>query len=160
MRFKKLLIGLSATTAAVGAGVGVASAVWTASGSGAGAGAALTAKTLVVTAVTPGPSGASLYPGGPAGWVYLTIQNPNPYAVTITNMSWGTPVSTSTASCPNSNVSLDAGSPTSGFSISVAANTTSSPLQVFGVLDLAHTAPDGCQGVVFDVPVTVTGVQQ
>lgn len=160
MRAKKLLLLVSAPIAAAGIGVGVASAVWTASGSGAGAGAALTAKSLVVTAITPGSQGASLYPGGPAGWVYLTIQNPNPYGVTVTNISWGTPTSTSTASCPSSNISVDANAPTSGFSISVPANATSGALQVFGVLDLAHTAPDGCQGVAFDVTATASGVQQ
>ena len=160
MKYKKLLILVAAPVAAVGVGVGAASALWSASGTGAGAGAALTAKSLVVTAVTPGPSGAALYPGGPAGWVYLTIQNPNPYPVMVTNMAWGPAVSTSTSSCPNANISVDANAPTSGFSISVPANTTTGALQVFGVLDLAKTAPDGCQGVVFDVTASVTGTQQ
>ncbi|HMC39003.1 MAG TPA: hypothetical protein VKI19_05020 [Acidimicrobiales bacterium] len=160
MKLKKWLIPITAPVAALGLGVGVASALWTASGSGAGAGAALTAKGLVVTAVTPSGSGAALYPGGPAGWVYLTVQNQNPYPVVITNLAWGTPTSTSTASCPSANISVDAGAPSSGLSVSIAANATSGALQVFGVLDLAKTAPDGCQGVVFDIPVTVTGSQQ
>ncbi len=46
MRFKKLLIGITATTAALGAGSGIAFAVWSVSGSGSGAGAASVAQSL------------------------------------------------------------------------------------------------------------------
>jgi hypothetical protein len=28
------------------------------------------------------------------------------------------------------------------------------------VLDLAHAAPNGCQGVAFNIPMTITGAQQ
>jgi hypothetical protein len=45
-------------------------------------------------------------------------------------------------------------------SISVPANATASNVQVNGVLDLAHSASNGCQGVAFTVPATVTGAQQ
>lgn len=158
MKGKRLLVGLGVViSSAVVAGIALA--VWSASGTGSGGAAATVAKSLVVTAVTPSGAGAGLYPGSPPGWVYFTVQNPNPYAVTVTGLAWGTPTSTSTASCPNSNISLDAGAPTS-VNIPVAANTTSGAIQVFSVLDLSHSAPDGCQGVAFNVPVTVTGVQQ
>jgi hypothetical protein len=160
MNIKKVLLGLAASGAAFGIGVGVASAVWSASGSGSGSGGALTAQALGVTAIAQiGPSGESMYPGGPAGWVYISVQNPNPYPITVTGFKWGTPVSTNPTACPSSNISVDAVAPTTG-SIPVAANTTSGALQINGVLDLAHSAPDGCQGVTFDVPVTITGVQQ
>ncbi len=160
MRFKKLLIGVTAATVAVGVGGGITYAAWTATGTGAGAGGALVSQNLVVTAVTPGASGSSLYPGGPAGWVYLTVQNPNPYAVNITGLTWGTPVSTNPTACPSSNISLDANAPTTLGSFPVAADTTSGALQIDTVLDLSHAAPNGCQGVAFTVPVTVTGTQQ
>ncbi len=141
-------------------GGGVAFATWSASGSGTGAGGATVAQSLIVTAVTPGGGNASpLYPGGPAGWVYLTIQNPNPYAVTVTGLSWGTPYSTDTSVCPSSNISVDSGAPTT-LDFPIAANSTSGALQINGVLDLAHSAPNGCQGNTFIVPVTVTGAQQ
>jgi hypothetical protein len=159
-RGKRLLFGTVGALAAAAIAGGIAWAQWSASGTGQGGSAAQIAKNLVVSAVTPSGSGASLYPGGPAGSVNLTIQNPNPYAVTITNLNWGTPTSTSTSTCPSSQISLDANAPTTGFNISIPANTTSGTIQVFGVLDLAHTAPDGCQGVVFLVPVTAVGVQQ
>jgi hypothetical protein len=159
MRGKKLFIGIAASTAAVVVGVGIAFAVWTASGSGTGAGAATVAQSLVVTPVTPSGAGASLYPGGPAGPVFVNIQNPNPYAVTLTGISYGSATSTSTASCANLNISVDANAPTT-LNISIPAGQTASAVQINGVLDLAHSAPNGCQGVAFDVPVTVTGTQQ
>ena len=157
-RVRKLTIAAAASLTVVGAGTGIAYATWSASGSGAGAGAAITAQNLVITAVTPSGSGASLYPGGPAGWVYFTVQNPNPYPVTLTGLSWGTPVSTNPTACPSYNISLDPNTPTS-LSVPVAANSTSGALQINNVLDLAHGAPDGCQGVAFTVPVTATGAQ-
>jgi hypothetical protein len=159
MKFKKLLIGIAAVTAAVGVGTGAAFAAWSASGSGSGAGAAAVAQSLVVTPVTPSGTGASLYPGGPAGPVFVNIANPNPYAVTITGLSWGSPTSTNTSSCASSNISLDSGAPTT-VSISVPAASTASDVEINGVLDLAHSAGSGCQGVAFDIPVTVTGAQQ
>jgi hypothetical protein len=159
-RGKRFVLSTVAVLIASAIAGGIAWAQWSASGTGQGGGAAVVAKNLVVSAVTPSGSGASLYPGGPAGWVYLTIQNPNPWPVTVTNLNWGTPTSTSTSTCPNSQISLDANAPTTGFSINIPANTTTGSIQVFSVLDLAHTAPDGCQGVVFLVPVTAIGVQQ
>jgi len=159
MRFKKMFVGIAAATAAVGLGGGIAFAAWSASGSGSGAGAATVGQSLVVTPVTPAGAGASLYPGGPAGPVFFNIQNPNPYAVTVTGLAWGTPTSTSTSTCPSLNVTLDAGAPTTA-SISIAAGQTLTSVQINGVLDLAHTAPNGCQGVAFDIPLTVTGAQQ
>ncbi|HEV8065131.1 MAG TPA: hypothetical protein VGP46_09875 [Acidimicrobiales bacterium] len=159
MRHKKLLIGMAATVAAVGLGGGAAFAAWSVSGTGSGAGAATVAQSLVVTPVTPAGAGATLYPGGPAGPVFFNIQNPNPYAVTITGLAWGTPTSTNTSSCASTNISLDAGAPTT-VSISVPAASTASDVQVNSVLDLSHSAGNGCQGVAFDIPVTVTGAQQ
>jgi hypothetical protein len=159
MRYKKMFIGVATATAAVTVGAGVAFAAWSASGSGSGSGAATVAQSLVVTPVTPAGANASIYPGGPAGPVFFNIQNPNPYAVTITGLSWGTPTSTNVSTCASTNISLDAGAPTT-VSISVPAASTASNVQVNGVLDLTHAAGNGCQGVAFTVPVTVTGAQQ
>ncbi|MEV7028537.1 hypothetical protein [Kitasatospora sp. NPDC093558] len=149
-----------ATLTAAATGSGVAYAVWSASGSGTGGAAAAVAQGLTVTAVTPSGAAANLYPGGPAGTVYFKIANPNPYAVTITGLSWGTPVSLNTTACPSADVAIDASAPVTE-SISVPANTSGSTVfAIPGVLDMVHSAPDGCQGVAVSVPVTVTGTQQ
>jgi hypothetical protein len=159
MRGKKLLIGIAAATAAMGAGSGVAFAVWTVSGAGSGGGAATVAQSLVVTEVTPSGAGATLYPGGPAGPVYFTIQNPNPFAVTINGYAWGTPTSNNTTACPNANVTIDANAPLTA-NLALAAGQTLTAVQINGVLDLSHNAPNGCQGVSFNAPVTVSATQQ
>ena len=159
MKFKKTIIAASATLALTGAGVGTAFAVWTVSGTGTAGGAATVAQSLVVTEVSPSGAAATLYPGGPAGPVFLNIQNPNPFAVTVTGYQWGTPTSTNTTACPNANVTVDANAPATA-NLSIAAGQTLSGVQINGVLDLAHTAPNGCEGVVFNAPVILSANQQ
>lgn len=156
---KRLVIAGSAVVAAVLIGGGVAVATWSASGSGTGSALAYTAQPVTVDAVALSSSAASLYPGGPAGNVYFTVANPNPYAIKVTNIAWGTPVSTDPTACPSSVISVDASAPTSGLSISIPADGTSPTEQVNGVLDLASSATDACQGNGFNVPVTLTGQQ-
>jgi hypothetical protein len=159
MRFKKLLVGVGATVAVAGMGVGAAYGVWSTTGSGSGDAAATVAKGLTVTSVSLGPTASLLYPGAPPQSVYFNVANPNPYAVTITSVAWGAPTSANPAACPNSMVSVDSGAPTS-VSISIPANSPSNVFSIGAVLDMSHSAFDGCQGVEFNVPMTITGVQQ
>ena len=158
MRLRKLIIAGSVAIGSIVAG-GVAYAAWSASGSGTGSALAYTAQTVTVNAVALSNSASSLFPGGPAGNVYFTVTNTNPYPIKITNIAWGTPTSNNPTSCPNSMISVDASAPTSGFSLSIPANGTSSSIQVNSVLDLSASATDGCQGNGFSVPMTVTGQQ-
>lgn len=159
MRRKRFWLSLASALVTVGITAGVVIASWSASGSGTGVGAALSAQALTAPAPTIGSNGASLYPGGPAGKVFIQITNPNPYNVVVRGVTWGAPVSQSLSACPSSNVVVDAGAPTSIGSPTIPANSTSSNIQVLGVLDMASSAPDSCQGVTFDVPVTLTGAQ-
>jgi hypothetical protein len=161
MKFRtKLFTGVAATVAALGAGGGIAFAVWTVTGSGNGGGAASVASSLTITQVTPTGSAASLYPGGPAGPVEFTVANPNPFAVTITTLAWGTPVSSAPSQCASSNVTVDAAAPTTA-SISIPANATAGTVYtVNGVLDMAHAAPPGCEGESFTIPLSVSATQQ
>ena len=158
MRLRKLIIAGSVAIGSIVAGT-VAYAAWSASGSGTGSALAYTAQTVTVNAVALSNSASSLFPGGPAGNVYFTVTNTNPYPIKITNIAWGTPTSNNPTACPNSMISVDASAPTSGFSLSIPANGTSTATQVNAVLDLSASAPDGCQGNGFSVPMTVTGQQ-
>jgi hypothetical protein len=159
MKSRKFLIAGAAAVAATLLGGGVALATWSATGSGTGSALAYTAQAVTVNTVALTSSSASLYPGGPAGNVYFTVTNPNPYAVKITNIAWGTPVSANPSACPSSVISVDPGAPTSGLSLTIPALGTSPSQQVNGVLDLSSSATDACQGNLFNVPVTVTGQQ-
>lgn len=156
---KKLYMGIAATTAAVALGGGIAYATWSVSGSGTGGAAATVAQSLTVNEIQPTGAAANLYPGGVSG-AWFTVTNPNPFAVTITSVTWGTPTSNDTTTCPNANVSIDPGAPTT-VSISVPANGTSSAFEIGGVLDMLHSAPNGCQAVSFNIPMTaLTATQQ
>jgi hypothetical protein len=126
MRFKKQFIGIATATAAIAIGGGVAAAYWSVSGSGSGSSAASVAQSLTVIPETPSGANATLFPGGPAGAVYFEITNPNPYPVEVTGVSWSSPTSTNTSSCASANVSIDSSAPTSGLTITVAGNSTSS----------------------------------
>jgi len=155
---KSFAAGAAAVTAAM-IGGGVAFATWSASGSGTGSALAYTAQTVTINAVALTSSAASLFPGGPAGNVYFTVTNPNPYPIKITGISWGIPTSNNPTACASSLISLDSSAPTSGFNLQISANGTSTALQVNSVLDLSSSATDTCQGNGFSVPVTVTGQQ-
>jgi hypothetical protein len=159
MKARKFVIGGVAAVTAALIGGGVAFASWSASGSGTGSALADTEQTVTVNAVALPASSASLYPGGPAGNVYFTVTNPNPYAIKITNITWGTPVSGNPSACASSMISVDPGAPTSGLNLQVPANGTSPEIQVNAVLDLSASAGDSCQGNGFTVPVTVSGQQ-
>jgi hypothetical protein len=131
----------------------LAFALWTAHGSGSGTAKARTAQTITVAGAT---GTADLYPGFTGGNVYFTMTNTNPYPVTFTSMTPGSIVSGDPTNCPASNVSVTSAT---GLSLSVPANSTSATSSVNGVVSMASTAPDGCQGVSFTINLTLDGSQ-
>jgi hypothetical protein len=151
-RKRKIVIATGASVGLV-IGGGLAYATWTANGAGSGQAKALTAQTLTVNA---GTGAADLYPGFTAGDMYFTVNNTNPYPVTMTAMSPGTITSSDPTNCPATNVSAI---PKSGLSLSVPASSTSGQLSIADVVSMQASAPDGCQGVTFNIVVTLTGSQ-
>jgi hypothetical protein len=132
---------------------GVAFATWTADGSGSANARARTATTVTVNAVT---GAADLYPGFDDGDLHLSLTNANPYPITFTAMTPGAITSSNPTGCPASNLTVDA---TSGLSLPVAAGATSGTQTIADVVNLATSAPDGCQGVTFTVALSLTGSQ-
>jgi hypothetical protein len=147
---KRFLIGF--VVVAVGATFGSAAALWTSTATGSGNAKALSAVNATVNATT---GAADLYPGS-AGKVFFTLTNTNPYAITYTGMTPGTITSSDPTNCPASNLTADS---ETGLSLAVGANTTSATLSITDAVHLAAAAPDGCQGVVFTVALTLTGSQ-
>ena len=154
MRFvlaKQVVAGL--VIGAVGATAGAAVAMWVSTGSGSGDAKAVSAVNITVTA-TAGT--ADLYPGFTQGDVFFTSANTNPYPVTFTSMTSGTVTSSDPTNCPSANVTV---ANATGLSLLVSAGATAQAGTIANVVSMAAGAPDGCQGVVFTIGLTLSGSQ-
>jgi hypothetical protein len=161
MRFNKRLGGVIGALVMLLAGAAVVYAAFTATGSGSGTARAVTAQSINITPTTC--ANADLFPGGPAGAICFTLTNNNPYAVHFTSVTYpaSSAIVANSATCSNANVSIASGlSSTLATPINVNANTTTGTLSLPGVVQMASTALDGCQGASFNVPITLTGTQQ
>lgn len=148
---KKLVVGVGAALAVIGGGA-VAYAEWSGTATGTGRARALT---TVQATISPSDGAPDLYPGFTDGDVSFTITNPNPFAITYTDMTPGTVTSSDETACPASNVTVD-----SAGSLSLASPPGASQvLSIADVVNMAADAPDGCQGVSFGIALTLTGVQ-
>lgn len=135
----------------------VAGSAWafvTASGSGSNAGSVATATTVTVSAAAGTPD---LIPGG-KGATYFTLKNTNALAVTFTTLTAASVVSNTVTACPNANVSMALTVPYAlSPALTVAAHSTTVTEHISTIVQLATTAPSGCQGVTFKVSLTFTG---
>lgn len=154
MRFTKprIVIG-GLVLGAAAAALGTAMALWSSSAVGPGNTKALSAVSISVTAAT---GAADLYPGFTQGKVFFTSANTNPYPVTYTSMVPGTITSSDPTNCPSSNVTV---ANASGLSLLVPAGAPATPGNIANVVTMVAAAPDGCQGVVFSVALTLSGSQ-
>jgi len=145
------------------AGAAVVYASFSATGTGSGKATAVTARSITITAASCSANG-DLYPGGPAAAVCFTLTNPNPYKVSFSSVTYlpsNAAIVANSASCGASNVSIAAGAPTTlATPFTVDPGQTSGTLTLPGVIQMVSTAPDGCQGANFDVPITLNGSQQ
>jgi hypothetical protein len=150
---KSVLKKVAVAGVGVGAVIGgtMAYALWSANGSGSGNAKALSAQSITVTAAT---GAADLYPGFTQGDVFFTVTNTNPYPVTFTGMSTGT-ITSSAPGCAASNISV--ATPT--ISVTAAVGDTNVAKSIPDVVTMISGAPDGCQGVTFTIPLTLTGSQ-
>ncbi|MDQ1422836.1 MAG: hypothetical protein QOD72_334 [Acidimicrobiaceae bacterium] len=151
-RSKKLVAGVLVGAAVVGVG-GLAMALWTSTGTGSGNAKALAAVNITVTAAT---GAADLYPGFTQGDVFFTSANTNPYPVTFASMTSGTVTSSDQTNCPAANVTVGTAS---GLSLLVPAGATAQAGTIANVVTMSASAPDGCQGVVFTIALTLSGSQ-
>jgi hypothetical protein len=150
-RTRKILIAVGVMVLVLG---GVAVALWSADGSGNGQAKALTAQE-VTFAVNPAGT-ADLYPGFTGGDIHFLATNPNPYPVNFTGFTVGTITSSDEANCAASLVTVDT---VTAIDVDVAANASSAAGTIPNVVTLNSSAGDLCQGVVFTIPVTLTGSQ-
>jgi hypothetical protein len=148
---RKLSIGASIAGALL---VGsVAFAAWTATGSGSGYAKATNAQALTTVDVSASTT-ATLYPGA-TGDVLLSIHNPNPYPVTVTDVvSVGAIDSNTTAACDGSTgVTF---TDQTGLDLDVPAGADAT-FTLSGSVAMDNSSHTSCQGAVFTIPVTLTG---
>jgi hypothetical protein len=136
--------------------------VW---GFGLGTAKTISAVSLTVTADTS--QAADLYPGA-SGAIYFTIANPNPYPVTLTSASLGTPHNQDGASAcqasTNGTTNLTVTTGAIPIAITVPAragagvgNPASVGASLPGAVQMTMQAASSCQSQVFLVQVTLSG---
>ena len=151
-------IGKRATIVALITGVLMAAAVafaaWTATGGGNGYAKATTAQALT-TVDASADTTAQLYPGG-TGDVQIRIHNPNPYDVTVTDITGNGAIVTTdaTAACDASTgVTFD---DQTGLTDVVPAGTTVL-FTLTGAAHMSNASDNSCQGKTFAIPVSLSG---
>ena len=131
-------------------GAAVAFAAWTVGGGGSGTATAVSAQNLTTSVAT---TTAALYPGITGANLSLTVNNPNPFPVTITSVNANgaaVPDAAHASGCVTTGVSYA----TTSTSKTVAANGSSS-FTVPGV-SMSNASDTGCQGATFIIPVSFT----
>jgi hypothetical protein len=130
-------------------GAAAAFAAWTVGGGGSGTATAVNAQSLTTSTAT---TTAALYPGITGANLYLTVNNTNPFPVTITS------VNANGAAVPDGG---HTGCVVTGVSYATTATTKTVPANgalsftVPGV-SMSNASDNGCQGATFTIPVTFT----
>jgi hypothetical protein len=153
MRLSKKFAAI-AITSTVALTASVAFAAWTASGSGSGyakAGAASALTTDDVSATTVG----DLFPSG-TGDVKLTINNPNPYQVTVSAINNGaSAIISSSTDCNTGGTGVTFANQT-GLSYVVQANGELA-ITLLDAASMSNASDNACQGATFTIPVSLVG---
>lgn len=123
---------------------------WTVGGSGSGYAKAVTAVNLTMNDVS-GTTVADLYPGG-TGAVKFSVTNPNAFAVTITDVTAGSAVTSNDDGCTTTGVSFTT---TTGLTQVVGAGATVA-FTLAGKAAMSNASLNACQGDIFTLPVTLT----
>ena len=124
-------------------------AAWTVGGGGTGTATATTSQNLTTSAAT---TTAALYPGITGSNLYLTVNNANPFPVTITSVN------------ANGAATADAGHPTcvttgvtyTTTAVSKVVPASGSTSFTVPSVAMSNASDNGCQGATFTIPVTFT----
>lgn len=145
---KKLVVG--GVIVAAGVGTTLVGASWLADGQGEGFAEAGIAQALTTSQSSPS---SVLYPEGTAG-LALTIDNPNPYPVTVTSVTNNGTITSGVGGCdPDHGVSF---ADQSGLDLQVPASGSAS-FELADAVAMAESSPSECQGATFTIPVALTG---
>ena len=156
-RFSKKIVLLTAMLAALALGIGVAVAVWQVTGTGSGFAQAGTATDIGTVDLPPtgGVTGDQLFPGG-VGDMRITINNPNPFPVMVTDITGAGPVTSNKGPACDAETGVTFEDQT-GLSLRVPANS-SATFTLDDVVRMSTESANECQGAVFTIPVALRGV--
>ncbi|MEP6623648.1 MAG: hypothetical protein ABJC79_04345 [Acidimicrobiia bacterium] len=146
-RKRKVAVLALSLTAALGATAALAA--WTVGGGGSGTATAVSSQNLTTSVAT---TTAALYPGITGANLYLTVNNPNPFAVTITsvNANGAATADAGHVSCVTTGVTYTT------TAVSKVVPATGSLSFTVPSVAMSNTSDNGCQGATFTVPVTFT----
>ena len=133
---------------------GVAFAAWTATGTGSGYAKATTAQAITTVDVSASTA-ATLYPEA-TGDVKLRIDNPNPYPVRVTDVAGSGAITSNAGAACNAATGVTF-SNQSGLTLDVAAGSAAT-FTLTGSVAMSNASDTSCQGAVFTIPVTLTGM--
>jgi hypothetical protein len=149
---KRYLVLLLLLLAVVLVGIGVAS--WNISGSGNGYAKATTASSITLADATAFTT-ADLYPGA-TGSLKLRVTNPNSFPIQVTTVSGNGTITSDKGSACDASTGVSFANQT-GLALNVGAGATAT-LTVASSVSMSNASDNSCQGAVFTVPVTVTGI--
>ncbi|MEU4618914.1 hypothetical protein AB0G04_02885 [Actinoplanes sp. NPDC023801] len=152
---RRTLVATAVAGALVATG-GAAWAVWRLGGGGSSATTASRALDLRLTAI-PRPD-APLYPGARTD-LAVTVENPNPFPVTLTTVHAGSEPITVDAAHRAAGCITTGVSPTRGLSavsLSVGPRSSASFL-LLDAIQMTNDSDSACQGATFTVPLTASG---
>ena len=131
----------------------IAFAAWTASGTGSGT--ATSGAGQAVSALGPASVTDLLYPTGSAN-VQLTISNPNPYKVSVTQIAQNGSTASDDENCVGTTVTM--ATQTTGWIVPAASGATPGTLAVTltDAATMSNAATDACQTANFTIPVSLT----
>lgn len=139
------VLGLSVTG-------GTAYAFWAASGSGSGTAAAGVVQPLTTSPATV--TSGLLYPGA-TGDVRLRVNNPNPFAVTVTSVTGtGAVTSDKGAACDGATGVSFTDQAAASLVVPASSSTT---FTLTDAVTMDNSSDDSCQGATFTIAVSLTG---
>ncbi len=131
---------------------GTAYAYWAASGTGSGAAKAGVAQPISATAATV--STGFLYPGA-TGNVSITISNPNPFPVTVTDVIGNGAITSDKGALCDASTGVTFNDLTLA-SLAVPA-LGSQTFRLTGAVLMDNSSHNTCQGAIFTIPVALVG---
>lgn len=149
---KKLTVGALFAGAMLAGSI--AFAAWTATGAGSGYAKASSAQALTTVDVSASTV-ATLYPGA-TGDVLLRIANPNPYPVTVTDVAGSGAIDSDAVAACDASTGVAFTNQT-GLSLNVPASGAAT-FTLAGSVAMSNSSHTSCQGAIFTIPVTLSGV--